>query len=28
VVRISSAPLEAGLLPGETTVWFTEWPEG
>jgi alpha-glucosidase len=28
VVRISSAPLEPGMLPGETTVWFTEWPEG
>ena len=28
VVRISSAPLEARMLPGETTVWFTEWPEG
>ena len=28
VVRISSAPLEAGMLAGETTVWFTEWPEG
>jgi alpha-glucosidase len=28
VVRISSAPLGAGMLPGETTVWFTEWPEG
>ena len=27
VVRVSSAPLEAGMLPGETTVWFTEWPE-
>jgi alpha-glucosidase len=28
VVRISSASQEAGMLPGETTVWFTEWPEG
>jgi alpha-glucosidase len=28
VVRISSASLEARMLPGETTVWFTEWPEG
>jgi alpha-glucosidase len=28
VVRISSAPVEAGMLPGETTIWFTEWPEG
>jgi alpha-glucosidase len=27
VVRVSSAPMEAGVLPGETTVWFTEWPE-
>jgi alpha-glucosidase len=27
VVRVSSAPMEAGVLPGETTAWFTEWPE-
>ena len=27
VVRVSSSPIETGL-PGETTVWFTEWPEG
>ena len=25
-VRVSSAPLEAGLLPGATTVWLTEVP--
>ncbi len=26
VVRVSSIPHEAGVLPGEATVWFTEWP--
>ena len=26
VVRVSSVPHEAGVLPGESTVWFTEWP--
>ena len=28
VVRLCSFPIEAGILPGETTVWFTERPEG
>ena len=26
VVRVSSAPLTDGRLPGECTVWLTEWP--
>ena len=26
VVRVSSVPHEPGVLPGESTVWFTEWP--
>ena len=26
VVRVSSVPHEAGVLAGESTVWFTEWP--
>ena len=26
VIRVSSVPHEAGLLAGESTVWFTEWP--
>ena len=26
VVRVASGPLETGLLPGETTVWLTDWP--
>ncbi len=26
VVRLSSAPLVDGMLPGESTVWVTEWP--
>ena len=28
VIRVASAPHEAGLLPAESTVWFTEWPAG
>lgn len=27
VVRVSSVPLADGRLPGECTVWFTEWPQ-
>jgi alpha-glucosidase len=26
VVRVSSAPLSGGMLPGECTAWLTEWP--
>jgi alpha-glucosidase len=26
VVRVSSVPTGQGILPGETTVWLTEWP--
>jgi len=26
VVRVASGPVADGLLPGETTVWLTEWP--
>ena len=26
VVRVGSAPPEPGVLPGESTVWFTDWP--
>ncbi|MET0693930.1 MAG: glycoside hydrolase family 13 protein, partial [Propionibacteriaceae bacterium] len=26
VVRVASGALTDGQLPGETTVWFTEWP--
>jgi alpha-glucosidase len=26
VVRVASGPTTKGLLPGETTVWLTEWP--
>lgn len=28
VVRVSSRAHAEGELPGETTVWFTEWPQG
>jgi alpha-glucosidase len=28
VVRVSSAPLTDGRLPGECTVWLTGWPAG
>ena len=28
VVRVASAPLADGRLPGECTAWLTEWPEG
>jgi alpha-glucosidase len=27
VVRVSSVPLTDGRLPGECTVWLTDWPE-
>jgi alpha-glucosidase len=27
VVRVASAPLVDDRLPGECTVWFTEWPQ-
>jgi alpha-glucosidase len=27
VVRVSSVPLTDGQLPGESTVWLTEWPQ-
>ena len=27
VVRLSSVPVEPGVLAGESTVWFTEWPQ-
>jgi len=27
VLRISSSPRQGRMLPGETTVWLTEWPE-
>jgi alpha-glucosidase len=27
VVRVASGVLTEGLLPGETTVWLTEWPD-
>jgi alpha-glucosidase len=27
VVRVSSVPLADGRLPGECTVWLTEWPQ-
>jgi alpha-glucosidase len=27
VVRLSSGVLTEGILPGETTVWLTEWPQ-
>src|SRR5918998_38158 len=27
VVRVSSAPLADGRLPGECTVWLTDWPQ-
>ncbi len=27
VVRVASAPLTDGRLPGESTVWLTEWPQ-
>jgi alpha-glucosidase len=26
VLRIASGPVADGVLPGETTVWLTEWP--
>ncbi|HET9872247.1 MAG TPA: alpha-amylase family glycosyl hydrolase [Propionibacteriaceae bacterium] len=26
VVRVSTSPISDGKLPGETTVWLTEWP--
>ena len=26
VIRLASGPLPGGLLPGETTVWLTDWP--
>ncbi len=26
VVRVASAPQVSGLVPAESTVWFTEWP--
>ena len=26
VVRVASGPLAAGMLPGETAVWLTDWP--
>jgi alpha-glucosidase len=26
LVRVASGPVADGLLPGETTVWLTEWP--
>ena len=27
VVRLRSVPVEPGVLAGESTVWFTEWPQ-
>ena len=27
VVRVASAPVTDGLLPGESSVWLTDWPQ-
>ena len=27
VVRVASAPLDGGVLPGEASVWLTDWPQ-
>ncbi|MGI3782529.1 MAG: glycoside hydrolase family 13 protein [Janthinobacterium lividum] len=27
VVRVASEPVEAGLLPAESTAWLTDWPQ-